>query len=165
MIRGVVDNDHSAPSRAAGTASQMLEKSEVGFLVKFPFLALVNQLTITQSNGSEVTYTLARGMVPEDQIADFRRDPHPAPRPKLLEMDFVPCPQVHSRIPTQRSQFFLWRFCKPGSAWAMAGRGLRSRNPNCRNSRWHCRIPNWTRYCFSIKADRILPSQRFSPKP
>jgi hypothetical protein len=121
MIRGVVDNYHGVPSRVAGTASQMLEESEVGFL--------------------SATAT------------------------KLLEMDFVPCPQVHSRIPTQRSQFFFCRFCKTGSAWAMAGRGLRSRNPNGRNSRWHCRIANWTRYRFSIKADRILPSQRFSPKP
>src|SRR4030095_16088291 len=90
MIRGVVDNYHGVPSRVAGTASQMLEESEVGFLVEFPFLPLVNQLTIAQPNGSEVTDTLARGMVPEDRIDDFRRDPHPPPRPNCWKWTSSP---------------------------------------------------------------------------
>jgi hypothetical protein len=142
VIGSVIDNEHHAPTRAASRASQMLEKSEIGFLVEFPFLSLINQLTIMQSNGSEVTHTLASGMMPEDRIDDFR-NPHPAPRPKLLEMNFVP-PKVHSRIAPQHFQFFCAASAKLKSAWTMAGRGCET-EISCRNNRWHCRIPNWTR--------------------
>jgi hypothetical protein len=107
MIRGVVDNYHGVPSRVAGTASQMLKESEVGFLVEFPFLPLVNQLTIAQPNGSAVTDTLARGMVPEDRIDDFRRDPHP-PRDQTAGNGLRPLPTSPLANPdSMLSVFFL----------------------------------------------------------
>ncbi len=83
----------------------------------------------------------------------------------LLKMNFIFCPEIYVRILYQPFQFFLYRFCNSESAWAIRGRGLRSRKPNCRNSRWHWRTPSSTRNCFLMKADRLLPSQRFSPKP
>ena len=47
----------------------------------------------------------------------------------------------------------------------MRGRGLRNRNPNCRNSRWHWRIPTETLYRRWIKADKVLPSHKFAANP
>ncbi len=145
MIGSVVHNHDDSPPRTAGTLFEMLEKCEAGFAVEFLFLGLplVNQLAIAQSNGSEVTDTLACGMVPDNGVDHFRSNPHAAARSKLLEVNFVSRPQIDARILSEDLQFFLCRFCNWGSAWAMAGRGLRSRNPNCRNSRWHCRTPNW----------------------
>ena len=36
---------------------------------------------------------------------------------------------------------FLYLRCASGSDLAIKGRGLRRRNPNWRNKRWHCRTP------------------------
>ena len=45
------------------------------------------------------------------------------------------------------------------------GRGLRKRNPNCRNTLWHWRTPKRAPYCRSIHADKALPSHRLPAMP
>src|SRR2546430_9710492 len=62
---------------------------------------------------------------------------HAATGAVLLEVYFVRCPEVDRSIFHQPLEFFLCAFCRSGSACAIAGRGLRSRKPNCRNRRWH----------------------------
>jgi len=52
----------------------------------------------------------------------------------LLKMHLVACPPIHLRICHQRLEFFLCAFWRCGSACATTGRGLRKRNPNCRNT-------------------------------
>jgi len=62
-------------------------------------------------------------------------------------------------------QFFLKCFCFSGSALAINGLGFRSRKPNRLNNRWHCRKPNSTPNCFTMKWESILPSQRLPSRP
>ena len=101
----------------------------------------------------------------QDRVFSLWRNPHLTPRTMLLEVHFVGGPEIHRFVCHQRLEFFLWVFCRAGSACAMLGRGLRSRKPNCRNRRWHCRTPRSISYCLAIQAASVLPSHRFPPSP
>src|SRR5258708_15269064 len=99
------------------------------------------------------------------RVLGFRRNPHLASGAVLLEVHLVGSPEIHGRILHQRLEFFLCALCRSGSAWAIWGRGLRSRKPSCRNKRWHCLTPNSISYRSAIQAARVLPSHRFPPSP
>ena len=104
-------------------------------------------------------------MMQQHGVLGFRWYPHATTRAVLLEVHFVRSPEVDRGILHQPLEFFLCAFCRSGSACAIAGRGLRSRKPNRRNRRWHCRTPKWIRYSRSIQAASVLPSHRFTLKP
>src|SRR5580700_11352620 len=102
------------------------------------------ELAVPQTHGGKIADALARRMMVHDGVLRLGRNPHAATRPLLLKVNFVQCPEVHSGIAHQLAEFFLWVFCRVGSALAKTGRGLRRRNSNCRNKRWHWRTPRWT---------------------
>src|SRR6202022_3049935 len=96
---------------------------------------------VTQSYRAKISHAASRGRMQQDRVLGFRRNPHLASRTVLLEVHLVGSPEIYSRIHHQRLEFFLCAFCRSGSAWAIWGRGLRSRKPSCRNKRWHCLTP------------------------
>jgi hypothetical protein len=89
------------------------------------------------------------------------RHPHPTTRTMLLEMDLVQSAKISAWIAGQSLEFFLCVFCNSGCACPTMGLGLRNRNPNVRNRRWHCRVPRFTPHCCLIQWLRVFPSQRF----
>lgn len=135
VVFGIVHNHHDATAGSAGSSSQALEEFQVGLSIEFPILTLPNQFSVAQSDGTKVAHALAAGVVQDHRIGNFWRNPHTTARTTLLKVNFVSGPQIYGRIAAQGLQFFLCCFCSPASACARAGRGLRSRNPNCRNNR------------------------------
>jgi len=123
------------------------------------------KLSISQPHRTKVSYAAARRMMQQHGVLGFRWYPHAAPGAVLLKVHFIGGPQVHFVIILHRLEFFLCAFCRSGSAWARAGRGLRSRKPNLRNRRWHCRTPKAIPYCRLIQAANVFPSHTFPPKP
>src|SRR5437868_7594098 len=97
-----------------------------------------------------------------NRVLGFRWYPHPTSRPLLLEMHLVQSPQIDILVSHPSAQFFLCAVCLFGSPLASIGRGFRNRKSSCRNRRWHWRTPRGTPYSFSIHADSVLPSQRFT---
>ncbi len=120
---------------------------------------------VPQPHRGKVSDAMSRGGVQQDRVFGLWRNPHLAPRTMLLEVHFVGGPEIHRLVCHQRLEFFLCAFCRAGSACAMLGRGLRSRKPNCRNRRWHCRTPRSIPYCLAIQAASVFPSHRFPPNP
>src|SRR5712691_11252180 len=137
MISGIVsDDNHSAPGSDAGAAKAFHERKE-GRAIEFVRFPAELESPVPQPHGAEVSHTAPRGSVQQDRIPGLRRNPHLAAGTMLLEMHFVRGPEIHGLVLHQRLEFFLCAFCRSGSACAMLGRGLRSRKPNCRNTRWH----------------------------
>ena len=114
------------------------------------------ELPVPQAHGAKVSYAAPGRVVQQDRILGFRRHPHLTPGAVLLEVDFVGGPQIYTVVLPQRLEFFLCAFCRSGSACAITGRGLRIRNPNCRNSRWHCLTPRLIPYSRSIQRRQRL---------
>src|SRR2546422_11682262 len=98
-------------------------------------------------------------MMQQHGVLGCRGHPHAATGAVLLEVYFVRCPEVDRSIFHHPLEFFLCAFCRSGSACAIAGRGLRSRKPNCRNRRWHCRTPKSILYSRSIQVASVLRSE------
>ena len=165
VIAGIVgDHDHPSRSRGAGPVEGFQEDKE-GSTVELVGLAMKEELAVAKPNRTKVTYAAASRMMEQNRVLGLRRDPHLTARTMLLKMHLVGCPQVHLRIGYQRLEFFLCAFWRCGSACATMGRGLRKRNPNCRNTLWHWRTPKRAPYCRSIHADKALPSHRLPAMP
>src|ERR1700730_10219262 len=160
----VADGQNAAAGDGANFPEHFQELPE-GLSIESSDLAAEEKHAVPQTHGGKVTHALARRMMVHDGILGLRRNPHAAARSLLLKVHFVHSPQVHRTVRHQFAEFFLCFFWRTGSARAKTGRGLRSRNSNCRKHRWHWRTPSWTPYVWSIHADRVLPSHRFTRIP
>src|SRR5215472_4361103 len=165
MVPSVIQYDHDTSSLTTSGLLELLEKNQKGFGIELVIFSVISKLAVAQTDGSKIAYAFTGGLMEHHGIDDFRCNPHTTPRAMLLKMNFIFCPEIDPKILHESFQFFLCLLCNSGSALAIRGRGLRNRKPNCRNNRWHWRTPSSTRNCFSMNADRLFPSHRFSPKP
>jgi hypothetical protein len=109
MISSVIDDNHDASTGTTGYLPQVSEKAPGGLGVEFPWFLLGVELAVAKANGPEIPHRLARRVVQQDRIPDFRRNPHPASRAMLLKMDFIDGPQVYVWIGRQFAEFFYKR--------------------------------------------------------
>src|SRR6266571_8219009 len=108
----------------------MSKEPQISFAVESIGLPSTDKFPVAQSNGSKISDTLACRMMQHNRVGNLWRNPHSASRSTLLKVNFVGSPQIDAGIAAQALEFFLCSFCNSGSARAIAGRGLRSRNPN-----------------------------------
>ena len=105
MIPSVVQYQHHAPPGCL-LAQQALEKAlERDGIENRAHHA--NELTALQADGTEAGDGLAGRRVLQDWILDFRRYPHAATRPVLLEVTFIQTPQFDVGTASQATEFFL----------------------------------------------------------
>jgi len=136
MISRVVgDYNHSAPGSNAGAAKAFHERKE-GQAIELVSFPAELKFSIPQPHRAEVSHTLPRGSVQQNRIPGLGWNPHLAAGTMLLEMYFVRGPEIYALVFHQRLEFFLCAFCRSGSAWAILGRGLRNRKPNCNPPRY-----------------------------
>jgi len=109
MISGVIGDNHDAVSGMTGYLPKVAEKAPGGLGVELFRLLLGVELAVAKANGPEIPHRLARRVVQQDWIPDFWRNPHPASRAMLLEMDFIDGPQVYVWIGRQSAEFFYKR--------------------------------------------------------
>jgi len=108
-----------------------------------------DKFAILQAHSTKITDALTSWGMKANRVTDFRWNPHATSGPVLLEMHFIHRPQVNGRISCQHAEFFYFATC---------GRGLRSRKPSCRKSRWHCRTFRATPCSRRIYSDKVGPS-------
>jgi hypothetical protein len=158
----MVADENDATSWLDGRWVEVPQKIPERLSVEPPHFTPKEKSAVAEANGSEVPHALPRetqldlgpleestsGIVILAAGSELHREPRGLP-PRLSCIFEV----------------FLCRFCRPASALAKTGRGLHSRKSNRRNSRWHWRTPRGMPYSFSIHAERVLPSHKFTRIP
>src|SRR5919206_2510618 len=165
MVLGIVRNHNCRPPASPCDLLQGTQELEKGSSVEPLRLAAEHQLAVSQAHCSKIANTSPRRIVQEDWLLDFRRNPHTAAGAMLPEVHFITGPKIHVPSPHKLSEFFLCCAWSSGSAWAISGRGFRSRKPKNRKNRLHCRTPRVIPNCCSIQADKVFPSQIRPAKP
>ena len=165
VIPSVVDDDDGAAAAASAPAPQLAKEGPGGFGIEAPPRFGSEQSSVSDPDGPKIADKFAGRRMTANRVPDFRWNPHAAPAAVLLEMDFVQRPEIDSRVDGESTEFFFTTACSSGSAWAISGRGLRSRKPNWRKSRWHWRTFRVTPNCFCTNADNKGPSQSCARSP
>ena len=118
-----------------------------------------------QADGTEAGDGLARWRVADHGIGVFRRHPGTTARAMTLEVALILAPPLNVLPCCQLAEFYLNASPRAGSDFSICGRGLRSRNPIARNTRWHCRTPRSSPYLRRRCSDISLPSHRCPARP
>lgn len=98
MVLGIVDDNHDLAASPATGCVESPEESLAGLSIKPVFGPGRHQFAVAQPDGAEVTDAFARGCMQTDRIRCLGRNPHPAARTVLLEMNFIEGPQIDSGI-------------------------------------------------------------------
>ena len=107
MISNVICNHDHLPPRARTDIPEMPQERKTSLGIKtigFPF---IDQLSIMQTYCSKISDTFTCRMMQKHRITRLRRNPHPASRPVLLEMNLIHRPKINAVIFCQPSEFFL----------------------------------------------------------
>lgn len=121
VVVGIVRDDHDPASRFARGLLQLLHKGEERLFVEAVVFPPKNKPPILQADRAEVTHTVARRMVQQYRILDFRGHPHATARAVLLKVNLIECPQVHGGVSGQTLEFFYARASTRGPHWPPPG--------------------------------------------
>jgi len=116
VILGVIRDHHHLATGPAATLAQLTKKAPGGHGIKAGGFAREEKLSIAQTDGTEVTDALARGMVKDHRVIHLVSNPHAGAGAVLLKMNFIDCPQINALIPCQGAEFFLCAAWACGSA-------------------------------------------------
>jgi hypothetical protein len=114
----ICDHEHS-PTGAYACAPQLLQKFKASFGIEATGLPSVDQLAVTQAHGAEISDTPSRRMMQQHRVDRLRRNPHPASRAVLLEVNFIHCPKVNALASCQSAKFFLPSLGPRHSRWQL----------------------------------------------
>src|SRR5437016_14630874 len=84
--------------RVLAGCPKVFQELSAGDGVELAPLSPEKESAVAQADSPEVAHTLARGMMEQDGILGFGRDPHPAARAVLLKMHFVHSPEINPRV-------------------------------------------------------------------
>jgi len=98
VVSRIVRDHRDTPCRSAAGRPQRLEKLPTGDGIELARLAPKEEPSVPQANGAKIANVIPAGMVMQDRVPGFGRDPHPTARPMLLEVHFVHRPKIHRRI-------------------------------------------------------------------
>src|SRR5215467_3213468 len=121
MMLGVVADGEDSPAVHCTDLSKQFEELPERLPVEPPGLAPEQKLAVVQAHGGEVAHAFAGGVMIDNRIARFWRNPHPAAGALLLKVHFVQGPQVDTFVGHQVAKSFLCFFCRTGSALANTG--------------------------------------------
>lgn len=107
VIPQVVRNHDDPPAGAYAERPQLLQEGKARFGIEATRLSPEDHLAVTQPYGSKIPDALPRRMMQEHWIRSFRRNPHPAPRTMLLEVNLIHRPEVNVFAACQAAEFFL----------------------------------------------------------
>lgn len=106
MIARVVGNHHDLTAAFLANLFEFLQKIPTGDRIEHTFGAGHDELTVSESHGSEETDALAgRGMTTH-RIEYLRWNPQATSRAMLLEMHLIDRPQIDAGISRQAAEFF-----------------------------------------------------------
>ena len=117
MISSIVRDHDYSPAGTRTDFPEMPQEIETRLGIKASRLAPVDQLTVAQADGTEVPNAPPRRMVQQNRIPALRRDPHPASRTVLLEVNLIHRPEVDVFASCQPSEFFLPGLDPQGWRW------------------------------------------------
>ncbi len=98
VVSGVVGNHHHPSSRAGADRPQVFQELPAGRGVELAGLTPEEESAVAQADRSEVAHALPGGMMEQNGVFGFARDPHPATRAVLLEVNFVHGPEVNRGV-------------------------------------------------------------------
>ena len=98
VVLRIVGNHHHPSSDASAGCPKVFQELSAGDGVELAPLSPEKESAVAQADSPEVAHTLARGMMEQDGILGFGRDPHPAARAVLLKMHFVHGPEINPRV-------------------------------------------------------------------
>jgi len=98
VVFRVVGNHYHPSGRTGAGRPKVFQELPAGEGVELAHLSPEKEPSIAQADGPEVAHTLPGGVMEQDGILGFGRDPHPAARAVLLKMHFVHSPEINRRI-------------------------------------------------------------------
>ena len=106
VVFDIVEDYNNVAIGMTTDTPQLLEKGKESHAVEtFPFLR-VDELAIPDANSAKIADSLAGGMMQENRIGDFRRNPHSAGGTMLLKPNLIYGPDVESIIMRKIMEFF-----------------------------------------------------------
>ena len=98
MVLGMIaDHDDAAAMDRAGLP-QEAQKLPKAFTVESAGFAAIEELAVSESYRAEVSHTAPGGVMIDNGIFDFRRNPQATARAVLLKVHFVQRPHIGARI-------------------------------------------------------------------
>ena len=107
MVARIVRDHDDSPVGTRTDFPEMPQEIEARLGIEASGLTPVNQLAVTQADGAEVTDAPPRRVMQQHWIHGLRRNPHPASRTVLLEVNFIHRPEVDFVASCQPPEFFL----------------------------------------------------------
>ena len=98
VVFGVVGNHHHPSSRAGADRAQVFQEPPAGAGVELARLTPEEELAVAQADRPEVAHALAGGMMEQNGILGFGRDPHAAARAVLWKVHFVHGPEINRGV-------------------------------------------------------------------
>ena len=98
VVFGIVRNHDHPPSRSGAGGTKIFQELPTGNSVELTRFPSKEELAVPQTDGAEVAHTPPGGMVKQNGVFAFRRDPHPAARAVLLEVHFVHSPEINRGV-------------------------------------------------------------------
>jgi len=106
-IPGVVGDNNNLLAGLTACLSQLLEKFEECFSIESGLFASVYKFTVVKPDGAKIATALTGWLMVQNRVAVFWCYPHTTSGAMLLKMNFVDCPQIHTRVGHHFSEFFL----------------------------------------------------------
>lgn len=106
MVSDIVDNERNAPATFGRDGPPLLQEGLESHGIETVGFTFENELAVTQANRPEVSHAPPTGVVEQYRLTILGRDPHPATRSILLEMDLICRPEIDVSVGDQLSEFF-----------------------------------------------------------
>jgi len=98
VVFGVVGNHHHPSRRAGAQRAKVFQELPAGDGIELAGLAPEEEFAVAQADRPEVAHALPGGVMEQNRVLGFARDPHPAARAVLLKVHFVHGPKINRGI-------------------------------------------------------------------
>ena len=98
VVFRVVGNHHHPSRRAGAGGPKVFQELPAGHGVELARLTPEEEFAVAEADRPEVAHALPGGMMEQNGVLGFARDPHPAARAVLLKMYFVHGPEINRGI-------------------------------------------------------------------
>ena len=107
MVSHVISDHDNLSVRSKTNGPKLPQERKASLGVETIGLAPIEQLAVAQPHCTEISDTPSRRMMQQYWVGRIRRNPHPASRTVLLEVNFIHCPKINSFASCQPAEFFL----------------------------------------------------------
>lgn len=107
MVSRIIRDHDDLSVRAQAYSPEPAQEGKAGLSVKTIRFAHIEQLSVAHPYCTKVPDTLSRRMMQLYGVHYIQRNPHPASRTMLLEVNLVHCPKINRFTSCQSTEFFL----------------------------------------------------------